>query len=202
MWPVWILPIGEFVLYTILCIKPDITVWKCHFSCYPVDVNVFTQTTTTLLSSTSPPLIVVNKHSTYHLERMHALLCSTILLTHWSRDKMATIFQTTFSNAFSWMKMMEFRLEFQCNLFQGSNWQYASTGSDNGLAPYRRQAIIWTNFGLVYRPIYASLGLNEQSKSSANTHIRIYAVPVKYISQHTCSYYMWGELWVYWQIDW
>ena len=30
-------------------------------------------------------------------------------LTHWGRDKMAAIFQTTFSNAFSWMKMHEFR---------------------------------------------------------------------------------------------
>ena len=27
---------------------------------------------------------------------------------------------------------------------QGSNWQYSSIGSNNGLAPTRRQAIIWT----------------------------------------------------------
>ena len=27
------------------------------------------------------------------------------------------------------------------------NEQYSSTGSDNGLAPTRRQAIIWTNGG-------------------------------------------------------
>ena len=33
------------------------------------------------------------------------------------RDKMAVIFQTTFSNAFSWMKMFEFRLKFQWSLF-------------------------------------------------------------------------------------
>ena len=32
-------------------------------------------------------------------------------------DKMGTIFQTTFSNGFSWMKMYEFRLKFQvCSL--------------------------------------------------------------------------------------
>ena len=31
---------------------------------------------------------------------------------------------------------------------QGSNEQYSSTGLDNGLAPARRQAIIWTNDGL------------------------------------------------------
>ena len=39
------------------------------------------------------------------------------LLTHWGRDKMAAIFQTTFSNAFSRMKMCEFRLRFHWILF-------------------------------------------------------------------------------------
>ena len=39
------------------------------------------------------------------------------LLTHWGWDKMAAIFQTTFSNAFSWMKMYEFRLRFHWSLF-------------------------------------------------------------------------------------
>ena len=35
-----------------------------------------------------------------------------------------------------------------CSLW--SNSQYVIIGSDNGLAPDRRQAIIWTNDGLVY----------------------------------------------------
>ena len=34
------------------------------------------------------------------------------MLTHWGWDKMVAIFQTTFSYAFSWMKMYEFRLRF------------------------------------------------------------------------------------------
>ena len=38
-------------------------------------------------------------------------------LTHWGRDKMAAISQTTFSNAFSWMKTNEFRLRFHWSLF-------------------------------------------------------------------------------------
>ena len=33
-------------------------------------------------------------------------------LTHWGRDKMAAIFQTTFSYVFSWMKMNDIRLNF------------------------------------------------------------------------------------------
>ena len=39
-------------------------------------------------------------------------------LTQWGRDKMAAIFQTTFSNAFSWMKMFKFQLRFHWSLFQ------------------------------------------------------------------------------------
>ena len=47
-----------------------------------------------------------------------------------------------------------------CSL--GSNWQYGSIGSGNGLAPNMRQAIIWTNDDLGYWCIYTSLGVNEQ----------------------------------------
>ena len=35
----------------------------------------------------------------------------------WGRDKMAAISQTTFTNAFSWMKMFELRLKFHWSLF-------------------------------------------------------------------------------------
>ena len=41
------------------------------------------------------------------------------------------------------------------------NQQQANTGSDNGLAPVRRQAIIWTNDGKDYWRIHASLGPND-----------------------------------------
>ena len=75
--------------------------------------------------------------------------CCWILssLTHWGQDKLVTIFQTTFSNAFSWMKMYKFRLRSHWSLLQGSNSQCSSIGSDTGLAPSRQQAIIWTNDG-------------------------------------------------------
>ena len=39
------------------------------------------------------------------------------VLTHWGREKMITISQVTLSNAFSWMKILEFRFKFQWNLF-------------------------------------------------------------------------------------
>ena len=42
----------------------------------------------------------------------------------------------------------------------GFNWQYASIGSDNGLAPNKLN-IIWTDGGKFYWRIQASLGLDE-----------------------------------------
>ena len=71
--------------------------------------------------------------------------CSVISLTHLGRDKMAAISQTTFSSAFSWMKMFKFRLEFHWRLFLRIQIKKSSIDSDNGLEPTRRQAIIWTN---------------------------------------------------------
>ena len=38
-------------------------------------------------------------------------------VTHWGRDKMATILQTTFSKTFSWMKMYECWCRFNWSLF-------------------------------------------------------------------------------------
>ena len=48
--------------------------------------------------------------------------------------------------------MIEFRFKFHWSLFQ------PSTGLDNGLAPNRRQAIIWTNADPIHWRIYAALG--------------------------------------------
>ena len=67
------------------------------------------------------------------------------VLTHWGRDKMDAISQTTFSRAFSSMKIAVFWLNFHWNMFARFNWQQSSIVSDNGLAPIRRQAIIWNN---------------------------------------------------------
>ena len=41
-----------------------------------------------------------------------ALVDTWLWLTHWGRDKMAAFFQTTFSNAFSSMKMDKSYLKF------------------------------------------------------------------------------------------
>ena len=71
------------------------------------------------------------------------------VLTHWGRDKMDAVSQTTLWSAFSSMKMFEFRLKFHWSLFLRANWQSSIIGLDNGLAQSRRQAIIWTNDGQI-----------------------------------------------------
>ena len=58
------------------------------------------------------------------------------VLTNWGRDEMAAIFQTTFSNAFSWMKMCEFRFRFHWIRIELTIFQH-----------WLRQAIIWTDDG-------------------------------------------------------
>ena len=61
------------------------------------------------------------RHHDAHVTPLNWLSRNPCCLTHWGRDKMAAIFQTTFSNAFSWMKMFKLRLRFHWSLFQGSN---------------------------------------------------------------------------------
>ena len=77
-------------------------------------------------------------------------------LAHWGRDKMAAVFLAAFSNAFSSMKMYEFRLKFHWSLFL--RVQLTISPGDKP----RRQAIIWNNAGW-FTDAYASLGLNEST---------------------------------------
>ena len=56
------------------------------------------------------------------------------MLTFWNRDRMVVILRTTYSNAFSCMKLCEFRI----------NW-YANIGSGNGLVPACRRTYLFPN---------------------------------------------------------
>ena len=82
-------------------------------------------------------------------------------LTHWGRDKMDAISQTTFSIAFSWMKIFEYRLKLHWNLFLRvqltifQHWFRWWLGVSQATSHYLNQ------WWLVYRRVYASLGLNE-----------------------------------------
>ena len=93
-----------------------------------------------------------------------------IILTHWGQDKMAAISQTAFSNAFSWMKMYEFRLKFHWSLFLRveltifQHWFRQWLGAVEATSYYLKQC--W----LVYRRTYASLGLSELTKQRVLMH--------------------------------
>ena len=60
---------------------------------------------------------------------------------------MAAIFQTTFWNGFSWMNI--YRISIKISLKFVPRDPTNNIPADNGLAPTRRQAIIWTNDGWV-----------------------------------------------------
>ena len=65
-------------------------------------------------------ILVIWLHTNHGSSLMNCCLCmSYAWLTHWGRDKMDSISQTTFSNVFSSMKMYGFRLTFHWNLFLG-----------------------------------------------------------------------------------
>ena len=74
---------------------------------------------------------------------------------------MTAISQTILSNAFSWMKILKFRLKFHWSLFPrvqltiSKHWFRKWLGAVQATSHYLNQ---WS---LVYRRIYASLGLNE-----------------------------------------
>ena len=84
-----------------------------------------------------------------------------VLDRHLPLDKMAAISQTTFSNTFLWMKSLYFDSDFIEVCLQGTNWQWYSIGSGNGLMPNGRQAITWTYADPVHCCVYAALGVDE-----------------------------------------
>ena len=112
------------------------------------------------------------------------------VLTHWGQDKVAVIFQTTFSNEFSWMKMYQFRLRFHWSLLPRVKstrfhpWFRYWLGADQAISLYLKQE--WK----VYRRIYVSHGLNELKllsvKETPNQHSINYRfnflIPAKLIS--------------------
>ena len=80
--------------------------------------------------------------------------------TPWSRDEIDPISQTTFLNAFSWIKINELCLEFHWSLFLRfeltifQHW-FKWLGADQATSHYLNQ------WWLAYWRIYASLGLKE-----------------------------------------
>ena len=86
-------------------------------------------------------------------------------LTHWGRDKMAALSQTTLSNAFSWMKMFEFRLKLhwslslrvQLTIFQ--HWLRYWLGADQATSHYLSQW--WLDYAYMHHSASMSQSINQ-----------------------------------------
>ena len=92
-----------------------------------------------------------------HLKPTQGLL----LLTHISWTKWPPYRRRHVQTHFLEWKCLNLKYNFSEISSFGSNWQYVSIGSDNGLVPYRRQAIIWTNADPFHLCIYAALRGDE-----------------------------------------
>ena len=90
-------------------------------------------------------------------------------LAHWGWDKMAAFFQTTFSNAFSWMKMYELRLSFHWSLFLRAQLTIFQHWFRYWLFAYQATSHYLSQWRLYYWCIYVSLGLNELKSSTFYT---------------------------------
>ena len=90
-------------------------------SCTKPSMYCFLLTEQWDLYLSSPPYICMHRHTSSSLSQCWVLRSAPAHAwssrTHWGSDKMADVFQTTFPNAFSWMKMYEFQLRFHWNLF-------------------------------------------------------------------------------------
>ena len=95
-----------------------------------------------------------------------------MVLTHWGRDEMDNISQTTFSNVFSSMKMFEFRLKFHWRLFPRVQFTICQPWFRWWLGAVQATSHYLNQWWIVYRRIYASLGLNELNRC-VSTHLRM-----------------------------
>ena len=94
------------------------------------------------------------------------LVIKLMILTHWSRDKMADTLQTTFSNAFSSTNMFESQSEFHWSLFPRVQLTISHLFRS-------RTDDIWTDDNILpepmmtqFRDAYVSPGLNKLTHSS------------------------------------
>ena len=82
---------------------------------------------------------------------------------------MTDIPKTTFSNTFPWIQMFEFVIQSQWSMFVRVHLTIIEHLLRKGLAP-----VIWTNDGLVWGRILASLGFNELKHGAIKPHVIIH----------------------------
>ena len=108
-------------------------------------------------------------------------------LTQWGLDKLAAILQTTYSHAFSRMKMYKFRLEFHWCLFLTVQLTIFQHCFRQWLGAVQATSHYMNQWWLDHRCIYATLCLNEL-KNIINRKIKVYSMEYTYneVQCHTC----------------
>ena len=94
-------------------------------------------------------------------EEVRKLWDGVYQVTHWGRDKIDSISQTTFSSAFSWLKMFEFWLKLHRSLFLRVQLTIIQHWFRQWLGAIQVTSHYLNRWWLVYRHIYASLDLKE-----------------------------------------
>ena len=115
---------SQFLSSTPWKVSSDFTTKICCEICCDVGLIPFCCARWSFQLSSLEAFFSLEKYPSACVTFSHEYLCwqfsATVTeLTLWGRGKMATISQTTFSNASSWMKMFEFRLRFHWSLFLG-----------------------------------------------------------------------------------
>ena len=98
-----------------------------------------------------------------------------------AQTKWLPFFQTTFSNAFSWMQITEFRLNFTEVCLQGSNWQYipALVQINPWLGAGQQKAIIRLCI------VFGSVCTSSKQNSHIFRHVNIALTSITLVSQIT-----------------
>ena len=105
-------------------------------------------------------IIIYTLEHRIHAPQLYAQRAAS-LTSPWIKWNMMPFHRQYFHMHFREWKVLYFDKNFTEICSKGFNWQQTSTGLDNGLAPNRRQAIIWTNADPINWCIYAALGGDE-----------------------------------------
>ena len=120
----------------------------------------------------------------------NSLLTLASRFTHRGRYKMAAISQTTVSNAFPWMKMFGFRLKFHWSVFPRAQLTIFRHWFREWLGVVQATSHYLNQWWLVYRRLYASLGLNELTWMVIMTDIWHWCIIIHielcYVIVHPC----------------
>ena len=134
-----------------------------------LSVNIAPQTNNCLLPAE------VTQYAVFHLppyairQKGSVTQVTILLLTRWDETKWPPSCRRYFLER----KCLNFDSNFTEICSQWFNLPWVCIGSDNGLAPNRRQAIILANDGLEHRRISASLHLNELTHWRCGCDIRL-----------------------------